>query len=70
MEKDEIETARLLLAHGSTPVVSCESTQFSILDIAAARSDLTMLRLLLLTKAATLIDAQSVNDDMALHLAV
>jgi len=54
----------------ANPIVSCGSLQLSVLHIAAERGDEEMLKCLLQTKAAALIDAQNAKGDTPLHLAV
>lgn len=70
IERRNLEAATLLLAQGANPIVSCGSLQLSVLHIAAERGDVEMLKCLLQTKAADLIDAQNAKGDTPLHLAV
>ncbi len=70
IERRNLEAATLLLAGGANPTVSCGSLQLSVLHIAAERGDVEILKYLLQTKAAVLIDAQNAKGDTPLHLAV
>ena len=70
VENNSIEMVKLLSMHGADPTVICGMDKLSTLHIAAKSGDVEMLRYLLQTRAATLIDMKNANGDTPLHLAV
>ena len=69
VERGNLEAVRLFLSKDASPMVSCGTGQLNTLHVATERSDVEMLKYLLQTKAAALIDVQNSKGETPLHLA-
>lgn len=70
LENNNNEIANLILRYGGNSAFICDLTKLSALHIVARRGDVKMLGELLQTKAIALIDAQDIQGNTPLHLAV
>jgi len=70
LENNNNEMENLLLRYGANPAFICGLTQLSALHIVVRRGDVKMLSELLQTKAIAIIDAQDLQGNTPLHLAV
>ena len=70
VERGNLEAARLLLSQGANHNVSCGTKKLNVLHVATERADIEILKYLLQTEVADLIDVQNSKGDTSLHIAV